>query len=252
MTFSDFIQELGIKSHTAGIIKIDDHRDNFAKMFLLNKMTGLLDSAGTRQTGKTTHNILMSLYNKVKCDQRSLLVVQNTQEKERILMDLKSFSNQLNLRSIDNIDTFSLNTLSNKSMLRGRSKYDHIFIDSVIVEKFNSFSVGRKYDKGNDYYIGMCRDLTTAIYQLQGTHKLKSLNCLSKSNEETIITSDKITFSKGDLFIISPDKNNASTVGTILNLNYNSEVPWASTVDLLLDGSMSTMPYHNVEYFTKL
>lgn len=264
-SFNEFIKNLKIDNHPLGeIVFVEDHRINFAKMYILNKITSSNNIYDTRQTGKTTHNILIALYKQVVLNEKSLIVVSNTQEKQRAKSALASFlrqiiDNQLNYdktQECKNIDILSINAWKDQKILCKSKKYDHIFVDNEIVEKFISFTNEESisYDKGNDYYVGMCLDLTTKLRSIQKNHNLKSLNCLKEITKFKIITSDDIEFNAGSLFLISPGKDfkthTSSEIGTILNINYDNSVKWASSIDVMIGGKVITTPVQNIEYFT--
>ena len=130
--------------------------------------------------------------------------------------------------------------------------YNHIFIDNEIIDQYHEFLHSNSYDNGNNFFIGLCIDFAGALRQIQNKRSLKSMNCLSLLSDTTIVTSDGTSFKEGDLFIITTNNIEASNIGTLININYNKSINWASTIDILLDNNIVKMPAHNIEYFTKL
>jgi hypothetical protein len=256
MNFSDFIEKLKVKDHLTGFIEIEDHKLNFAKMFFLNKLTKFNKSSGARQTGRSMHNSLLALYNRIYKRESSLIVVFNTSDKQRLVEELESFTRQLTLpiqidHTHDNISILSLNAWKDQKNMLSK-KYDHIFLDNEIVDQYHDFLNGNSHAAGVDFFIDLCIDFSKMIVQLQNRNPIKSMNCLSKLDDKTIITSDGTEFKTGDLFIITANNTSATVIGTLININYDESINWASTIDVLFDNNIVKMPAHNIEYFTKV
>ena len=260
MDFSEFTKKLKIKDYLTGLRSLECHELNFAKMFFLNKLTKFNKNFGTRQTGRTTHNILLAVYNYVCNEESSLIVVLNTEEKQRVIRNLESFTTQLGLPdrviysnnySHDYINILSLNAWKDQKN-EIKKKYNHIFIDNDIVDKYHEFLHGKSHDRGNDFFLGLCIDFSNALKQNQNKKSLKSMNCLIGLSSDEIIVSSGVKFKEGDLFAIIADKDIAFGIGTLININYNKRIDWFSTIDILFDNNIIQMPAHNIEYFTKL
>ena len=181
MDFSEFTKKLKIKDYLTGLRSLECHELNFAKMFFLNKLTKFNKNFGTRQTGRTTHNILLAVYNYVCNEESSLIVVLNTEEKQRVIRNLESFTTQLGLPdrviysnnySHDYINILSLNAWKDQKN-EIKKKYNHIFIDNDIVDKYHEFLCGKSYDWGNDFFLGLCIDFSAALKQNQNKKSLK-------------------------------------------------------------------------------
>jgi hypothetical protein len=260
MNFNDFTKQLKVKNHFVGPITIEDHKLNFAKMFFLNKLTRFNKSAGARQTGRTIHNVLFALYNYVYNNESSLIVVFNTEDKQRLIRELESFTGQLSLPdkviyshnySHDHIGILSLNAWKDQKYILVK-KYNHVFIDNEIIDKYHEFLCSDSYDSGDDFFIGLCIDFSGTLQQVQNEESLKSMNCLTLLNDKEIVTSDDTKFKEGDLFMITTNDATSSDIGTLININYDTSINWASTIDILLNNNIVQMPAHNLEYFTKL
>lgn len=259
MTFNEFIKKLRIKNHLYGILDVDDHRLNFAKMFLLNKVTRFNSAVGTRQTGKSTHNLLLAIFNYIYKKETSLIVVFTTEDKSKVVRDLINYVSQISGLKIDlfssdfkhdYIDIISLNAWTSQKQIL-RKKYNNIFIDNQIIDQYHDFSRHETDAPGNKFFINLCEKFSLHIQQLQLKKEEGHLNgmvCL----ENKIITSDGIEFNIGDLFMISSFNDESSNIGSIVKINYNNLINWASTVDILFCGNMIKMPIQNIEYFTKL
>jgi len=260
MNFNEFTKKLKVKNHLTGLLDIEDHKLNFAKMFFLNKLTKFNKSFGARQTGRSTHNILLAIYNYVYNRETSLIVVLNTEDKQRVVRELESFTSQLNLPDQviyshnyrhKYINILSLNTWKDQK-IEIKKKYNHIFIDNEIIDRYHEFLHGEAYDRGNDFFLGLCIDFSGMLTQIQNKKSLKSMNCLISLNDKEIIVSDGAKFREGDLFTITTNEDIASGVGTLININYNESIKWSSTIDVLFDNNIIQMPAHNIEYFSKL
>jgi len=260
MNFNDFSKQLKVKNHLSGLLEIENHKLNFAKMFFLNKLTKFNKSAGTRQTGKSTHNALLALYNYIYKEESSLIVVFNAADKQRLIKDLESFTMQLSLPdqtitsynpSHNNISILSLNAWREQKKLLVK-KYDHVFIDNEITDQYHEFLNGQRSDPGVNFFIDLCVDFSKTIKQVQNKKDLKSMNCLLILNSKMATVSDGTKFEPGDLFIITTNSKDAAGIGTLISINYDESISWASTIDILFDNTVVQMPAHNIEYFTKL
>ena len=260
MNFNEFTKKLKVKNHLAGLLNIEEYKLNFATMFFLNKLTKFNKSSGSRQTGRSTHNALLAIYNYIYKDESSLIVVFNTEDKQRLIRELESFTGQLSLPdkviyshnySHDHIGILSLNAWKDQKRILMK-KYDHVFIDNEIIDKYHDFLCSDSYDSGNDFFIGLCIDFSGTLQQVQSKESLKSMNCLSLLSDKEIVTSNNTKFKEGDLFMITTNDITASDIGTLININYDTSINWASTIDILLDNNIARIPAHNLEYFTKL
>jgi hypothetical protein len=260
MKFNEFTKKLKVKNHLTGLLEVEDHKLNFAKMFFLNKLTKFNKSSGSSQTGRSTHNTLLSLYNYIHKNESSLIVVFNTEDKQRLIRDLESFTGQLKLQdqiiysynySHEYIRILTLNAWKDQKNIL-RKKHNHVFIDNEIIDQYHEFLRGKSYDRGNDFFVGLCIDFSGELQQIQDKKSLKSMDCLTLLNDKTVITSDQVEFKEGDLFMITTYNNKASQVGTLIKINYDTSISWASTIDILFDNNIIQMPIQNIEYFTKL
>lgn len=260
MIFNEFTKKLKVKDHLTGLLEIEDYKLNFAKMFFLNRLTKFNKSFGMRQTGRSTHNTLLAIYNYIYNKETSLIVVLNTDDKQRVVRELESFTGQLNLpdRVIYShnykhkyINILSLNAWKDQKN-EIKKKYNHIFIDNEIIDKYHEFLHGEIYDKGNDFFIGLCIDFSRMLKHVQNKKSLKSMNCLISLDDKEIIVSSGTVFKEGDLFTITANEDIATGVGTLININYNESINWASTIDILFNNNVVQVPAHNIEYFTKL
>jgi hypothetical protein len=260
MHFNDFSKQLKVKNHLSGLLEIENHKLNFAKMFFLNKLTKFNKSSGTRQTGKSTHNALLALYNYIYKEESSLIVVFNTPDKQRLIKDLESFTRQLSLPdqviyshnySHSHISILSLNAWRDQKKLLIK-KHDHVFIDNEIVDQYHEFLNRQMRDSGVDFFIDLCTGFSNMIKLMQDKKELKSMNCLTLLNGKIAIVSDGTKFEPGDLFTITTNNKDATGIGTLININYDESINWASTIDILFDNNVVQMPAYNIEYFTKL
>lgn len=260
MHFNEFTKKLKVKDHLTGLRSLECHKLNFAKMFFLNKLTKFNKNFGSRQTGRSTHNTLLAIYNYIYNKETSLIVVLNTDDKQRVVRELESFTGQLGLPDKviyshnykhEYINILSLNAWKDQKQ-EIKKKYNHIFIDNEIIDRYHEFLHGESYDRGNDFFLGLCIDFSGMLEKIQNKKSLKSMNCLISLNDTEIITSDETNFKEGDLFTISTNEDIASGVGTLISINYNESINWSSTIDILFDKNILQMPAHNIEYFTKL
>lgn len=260
MDFNDFSKQLKVKNHLSGLIEIEDYKLNFAKMFFLNKLTKFSKSAGTSQTGRSMHNTLLALYNYVYKDESSLIVVFNTNDKQRLIRELESFTRQLSLPdqieyshnySHDNISILSLNAWKDQKQILTK-KYNHIFIDNEIVDQYQEFLNDRAQVAGIDFFVDLCAEFSKMLVKVQSKKSLKSMNCLTQLSNKMVTVSDGTTFKPGELFMITTNYKSAEGIGTLININYNESINWASTIDVLFNNNVVQMPVHNIEYFTKL
>jgi len=260
MNFNDFTKQLKVKNHLSGLLEIEDHKLNFAKMFFLNKLTKFNKSVGVSQTGRSTHNTLLALYNYVYNNESSLIVVFNTDDKQRLIRELESFTRQLSLPdqieyshnySNDNINILSLNAWKDQKNILTK-KYNHIFIDNEIVDQYQEFLHDSSHEAGIDFFVDLCIDFSKMLMKDQNKKLLKSMNCLAQLSDKMATTSDGTVFKPGELFIITTNYKAAEGIGTLISINYNESISWSSTIDILFDNNIIKMPAHNIEYFTKL
>ena len=260
MIFNDFTKQIKIKTHLTGINEIEDYKLNFARMFFLNRFTQFTKSSCTSQTGRSTHNTLLALYNCVHKNESSLIIVFTTEDKERTLRDLESFTRQLKISEniihpysgIHNrINILPLNAWRNQKT-ELRKKYNHVFIDNDIIDQYHKFLLEKVDDNGHNFFIKLCNEFSLVVQKIKRSKSFKSINCLNLISDSEIIDSCNESFKIGDIFTITANNNNASGIGTLININYNESISWASTIDILFDNDIIQMPIHNIEYFTKL
>jgi len=262
MKFDDFTKKLKVKDYAAGgEVEVDDYKLNFAKVYLRNKLIRFNDNHGFRQAGRSLHNSLTSLYNYVYNDESSLIVVFNTQDKQRLVREFESLTRQLGIKDkVVYSHNYSHNYLNIMSLLAWKDQsrilnnnYNHIFIDNAIIDQYHDFLHGDSHYKGGDFFTGLCKDFTDELNSVQNKKLLKSVNCLRTLNKKEIVTSEGTSFKESDIFTIARNANEeAYDVATLIKINYDKSISWASTVDILLKNVVIQMPAHNLEYFVKL
>jgi len=257
MTFDEFRKQLRIKNSITGITTIKNHKEHYASVYNMHKIMGNISDI--RQTGKSTHNTLLSIYNFVHKSQTSLIVVQNKQDYLRQIRDLESFTVQLSLSNPivfshdfkhEYISILSLNDWK-KSPTTLNKSYDNIFIDNTIIEKYNLCL--SEAAPGSEFFIKLCHNFNYALLHSQRQHKIKSVNGIVKINDKKIITADDSHFNEGDLFAISIKPPRSSNIGVLVSIGDHDKIPrWFASIETLINETIVKMSALDVEFFTKL
>ena len=228
-----------INTHNRGqVTSLSPPREWFNDMLRLNQRSGSLDSAGLRQTGRTTLMILKAM-KAIKVDQKiPVIICHNGGSVQDVATKMTDWLNQVSdtlmfmyargvimMRDTETSDTHDVCYITSDVKGVGRGlEHDLIFIDNAV------FDV----------------DIRMQDVILEMKHAIGKLDMPVMKDERTVMTSDGEEFRTGDLCKWG---NNTAMIIDIVTVEGNL---WPHTVSMFSNGEIFNIPANNIDFLQKV